>query len=84
MLSFHNSDTVVIPKRNKLREFVESSAFTAFVTAVIIINAVTLGTMQGDPEIHPDRHIFVASKAPWVKIADGLPEHEDYPPASTD
>ena len=38
-----NSDTVIIPRRNGLREFVESRAFNAFVTAVIVVNAITLG-----------------------------------------
>jgi len=45
-----------------------------------VINAVTFGTMEGDPELHPDRHIFVGSRAPWIKIADGLPENDEYPP----
>jgi len=45
-----------------------------------VINAVTFGTMEGDPELHPDRHIFVGSRAPWIKIADGLPENDEFPP----
>ena len=45
-----------------------------------VINAVTFGTMEGDPELHPDQHIFVGSRAPWIKIADGLPENDEYPP----
>ena len=28
----------------------------------------------------PDCHIFVASKAPWLKITDALPCHDTYPP----
>jgi len=31
-------------------------------------------------EIRVPHHIFVASKAPWVEIADGLPQ---YPEGST-
>ena len=38
-----SSETIVITKRDSLLEFVESRLFTAFVTAVIIVNAVTLG-----------------------------------------
>ena len=45
-----------------------------------VINAVTFGTMEADPELHPDRHIFVGSRALWIKIADGLPENDEFPP----
>ena len=38
-----NSETIVIPSQRGLRHLVESRAFTAFVTAVIVINAITLG-----------------------------------------
>lgn len=41
---------------------------------------VTYGTMEGDPEAHPREHIFVGSKASWIDIGDGLPQHEEYPP----
>ena len=34
-----NSETIVVPKNYRLREFVESRAFNAFVTAVIIVIA---------------------------------------------
>ena len=37
-----------------------------------VINAVIFGAMEADPERHPDRHIFVGSRAPWIKIADSL------------
>ena len=45
-----------------------------------VINAVTFGAMEGDPELHPDQHIFAGSRAPWIKIAEGLPENDEYPP----
>ena len=48
-----------------------------------VINAVTFGTMEGDPELHPDQHTFVGSRTPWKKIADGLPENDEYPPETT-
>ena len=41
---------------------------------------VTFGTMQGDPEILPEKHIFVGSKASWVTIGDDLPQYDEYPP----
>jgi hypothetical protein len=40
---------------------------------------VTLGTIDGDPHVRPERHVFVASKAPWYEIADTLPQFKIYP-----
>ena len=40
---------------------------------------VTLGTIEGDPGIRPQAHIFVASKAPWFEITDGLPQFDAFP-----
>jgi hypothetical protein len=40
---------------------------------------VTLGTVDGDPRVLPQRHVFVASKAAWYEIADALPQFEAYP-----
>ena len=39
---------------------------------------VTLGTIDGDPQVRPGRHVFVGSKAPWYDIADALPQLEIY------
>ena len=33
---------------------------------------VALGTLDDDPGVRATRHIFVASKAPWFEITDGL------------
>lgn len=46
------------------------------------INTVTLGTVEGDPGIRPELHIFTASKAPWHDICDDLPQFEERPPDS--
>jgi hypothetical protein len=43
------------------------------------IAVVPMGSLDDDPGTHPGRHIFVASKAPWVTIADDLPQHEERP-----
>jgi hypothetical protein len=40
---------------------------------------VTLGTIDDDPLVRPERHVFVASKAPWYDIADALPRFKFYP-----
>jgi len=36
---------------------------------------VALGTLDGDPGLRPTHHIFVASRAPWFEITDGLPQY---------
>jgi hypothetical protein len=41
---------------------------------------VPAGSFHGDPGARPQLHIFVASKAPWYEIADGLPRFDTYPP----
>ena len=46
--------------------------------------SITTGTLDaGLAPGHPtgsERHIFVASKAPWEEIADDLPWDDEYPP----
>jgi hypothetical protein len=37
---------------------------------------IPAGALDGDPQIKPDRHIFVERKAPWFDIADGLPQFD--------
>ncbi len=43
---------------------------------------VTLGTLDEDPGVRAESHIFVASKAAWHEITDGLPRHVEYAPLS--
>ncbi len=38
------------------------------------------GPLDDDPGLRPMAHIFVASRAPWDEIADGLPRFEAFPP----
>lgn len=40
---------------------------------------VAMGTLVDDPTIRPTEHIFVASKAPWHRITDDLPQHAAFP-----
>jgi hypothetical protein len=42
---------------------------------------VPMGSLDGDPGARPNRHIYVGSKAPWVTIADDLPQYDEMPPA---
>ena len=46
--------------------------------------SITLGTVEGDPGIKPEFHIFAASKAVWHEIKDDLPQFEELPPDSWD
>ena len=39
---------------------------------VMRIIRVLAGTLDGDPGIRPQRHIFVDFKAPWFEITDSL------------
>ena len=57
-----NSETIVLPKNWRIRAFVESGAFNAFVTAVIIVNAITLG-LETSPAI-------VATYGTMLHVAD--------------
>jgi hypothetical protein len=41
---------------------------------------VPLGNLQGELGVAGGEHMFVASRAPWHTIADGLPQHPAAPP----
>jgi hypothetical protein len=42
---------------------------------------VRLGTLDDDPEIRPQYHIFVDSRAPWEGLPDdGLPRYPERRP----
>ena len=38
---------------------------------------IALGTLDDDPDIRPERHIYVGSKAPWFEITDNLPQYDE-------
>jgi hypothetical protein len=40
---------------------------------------IPAGSLDDDPGIRPEMHIFVGSKADWHEITDDLPRHEEYP-----
>jgi hypothetical protein len=35
---------------------------------------VPLGTLDDDPGVRPELHVYVANKAPWFTITDDLPQ----------
>jgi hypothetical protein len=45
-----------------------------------VVHGVTLGCVNGDPQIEDMQHIFVGSKAPWERIPDGVVAFETRPP----
>jgi len=45
--------------------------------------SVRCGTLEQDPGVNAAYHAFVASKAPWVAIADGLPQFAEFPDPAT-
>ena len=44
------------------------------------VHGVTLGCVNGDPEVEIGMHIFVGSKAAWEIIPDGVVRYEEGPP----
>lgn len=39
------------------------------------VYGLPLGALDDDPDIRPGLHVYVADKAPWYEITDGLPQH---------
>lgn len=39
------------------------------------VHGVTLGCVNGDPDIELGMHIYVGSKASWEKMPDGVPQY---------
>jgi hypothetical protein len=44
------------------------------------VASVPAGSLDSDPGITPNGHIFVDSKAPWFDISDDLPQFAEMPP----
>lgn len=44
------------------------------------VRGVTLGTIDGDPGIELERHIYVDSRAPWDHIGGDAPRFPEGPP----
>ena len=41
---------------------------------------IAAGTLDGDPDVRPEAHIFVSSHAPWYEITDHLTQHDEAEP----
>jgi hypothetical protein len=44
------------------------------------VHGVTLGSVDGDPGVQIDMHIFVGSKASWDHIGGSAPQFDELPP----
>ena len=44
------------------------------------VHGVTLGSVDGDPGVRIEMHLFVGSKAPWDHIGGDAPQYEEFPP----
>jgi hypothetical protein len=44
------------------------------------VHGITLGTVDGDPGVQIEMHIFVNSKAPWDHIGGNAPQFSEFPP----
>jgi hypothetical protein len=47
------------------------------------VHGITLGCVNGDPEIRLGKHIYVGSKASWEVIAEGVPQYNELPPTNS-
>ena len=45
-----------------------------------VVHGITLGCVNGDPEVEIGRHIFVGSKATWEVIPNGVTTFNEGPP----
>jgi hypothetical protein len=45
-----------------------------------IVYGVTLGCVDGDPQVEIEMHLFVGSKARWDHIGGATPQYEEHPP----
>lgn len=44
------------------------------------VHGVTLGSLDGDPGVELEMHLYVGSKAPWDHIGGEAPRYEEMPP----
>lgn len=56
-----------------------TSVFSRRAAAGVI--GLTAGSLDDPAQFQPDMHFWVASKQPWLEIADGLPQYPEAPPA---
>jgi len=60
--------------------FCRSCGTTLCGTASGKVHGVALGSVDGDPGVQIEMHIFVGSKAPWDHIGGHAPQYQEFPP----
>ena len=63
-----------VGRRSLLEAYVDGGALPTVDRGVINVPA---GTLDDDPGLRPQRHIFVDLKASWFDIADTLPRFSE-------
>ena len=56
------------------------AVWSHYPTAGELAAFIRVGTLDDKTALAPDVHIFTASKAPWVTLADGKPAFEEFYP----
>lgn len=46
------------------------------------VHGVTLGCVNGDPQVEIGMHIFVGSKAAWERMPEGVTQFDEGPPSA--
>jgi len=46
------------------------------------VHGITLGCVNGDPEIEIGQHIFIGSKAAWEVLPEGVTMYQEGPPVA--
>lgn len=54
-----------------------SSLYTRFDQAPEVLG-FPMGTLDTDPGVKANRHLYVGNKAPWFDITDDVPQHHEY------
>ncbi len=47
------------------------------------VHGITLGCLNGDPELEITRHIYVGSKANWEVMPESVTQYDEAPPGAT-
>ncbi len=79
-LSGENLLTSFVSKSGAGLQFCSKCGSTLCGTYKGKIHGVTLGCVEGNPQVELGMHIFVGSKASWETIPGGVPQYEEWPP----
>jgi hypothetical protein len=62
-----------------INKFDERSRSAGWRPSAVEEYGIALATLDDDPGVRPQAHLFVGSKAPWFEITDDLPQHDTVP-----